>query len=175
MQPIAAAPTSIPAGSRARRARASHGTILLVLAVFVLLTAGCASRELGCEPERRACPPESAHTFGGCTPLPRACAKVPPGATHRLVSIGSTPTPAAIFVDGEFVGITPVDHNLWFTSTTHFVTVTAEPLYPVQTAQEKRIRVPPLPERITFHMNNPGVRNDPEWQAQVKGQLDSER
>lgn len=134
-----------------------------LLAVAVLAGAfqsgGCAAPELACYPEAR---PLCEASFGPCEPVPAACAEIPPGASNARVEIDSSPTPAAIYVDGEYVGQTPLNRYLWFSSLTRAVTVTAEPLYPGQARQEQRLRVPHLPRRVTFFMNNPALANDPQ-------------
>jgi len=121
-----------------------------------VLLAGCAQPSLDCRAARGA-PCDSA--FGPCAADLDPCRHVPPGATNALVEIGSAPTPADIYVDGEYVGRTPLKRYLWFSSTTRAITVVAEPLYPGQARQEQRLSVPPLPNRLTFFMNNP-VKTD---------------
>jgi hypothetical protein len=90
-----------------------------------------------------------------CIAPPDPCRYIPPGTSNELVEIDSSPTPAAIYVDGRYVGKTPLKRYLWFSSTTRAVTVVAEPLYPGQARQEQPLQVPPLPKRLTFFMNNP--------------------
>jgi hypothetical protein len=77
--------------------------------------------------------------------------------SYGLVDIAASPTPASIYVDGQLVGRAPLRYPLYFTNQTRYVSVVAEPLYPNQTRQERRIRVPPLPDRIQFFMNNPAA------------------
>jgi hypothetical protein len=89
--------------------------------------------------------------------VPETCRGIQPGASQGVVVIDSSPTPAAIRVDGEHVGQTPLRHLLSYTSQTRYLTVVAEPLYPSQMRQERRLRVPPLPSRIHFFMNNPST------------------
>ena len=86
---------------------------------------------------------------------PDPCGYVPPGASNTLVEIDSLPTPAAIYVNGDYIGKTPLKHYLWFTSTVRTVNVVAKPLYPGQGRQEQHLQVPHLPRRLTFFMNNP--------------------
>jgi hypothetical protein len=86
---------------------------------------------------------------------PDPCGYLPLGASNTLVEIDSSPTPAAIYVNGDYVGQTPLRRYLWFSSTVRTVTVVAKPLYPGQGRQEQRLRVPHLPRRLTFFMNNP--------------------
>jgi hypothetical protein len=113
---------------------------------------GCTQPSLGCREDLKA---ECGSTFAPCTVLIDPCRDIPPGATNSLVEIDSSPTPAEIFVDGTYVGRTPLKRYLWFSSTTRSVTVVAEPLYPGQARQEQSLNVHPLPRRLTFFMNNP--------------------
>ena len=137
------------------------------LALANLALAGCAGDYA--TPTNVDCTPGARPV---CTPLQEPCPRpaapcsyLPPGATNALVEIGSSPTPAAIYVDGEYVGESPLKRYLWFSSTTRAVTVVAEPLYPGQARQEQRLLVPPLPERLTFFMNNAPKDQDGETQA----------
>ena len=134
-----------------KRNLARTASITAAVAAAVLL-GGCAQPNRDCRAARdTTC--DSA--LGPCAADVDPCRDVPPGATSALVEIGSQPTPADIFVDGTYVGRTPLKRYLWFSSTTHAVAVVAEPLYPGQARQEQRLRVPPLPKRLTFFMNNP--------------------
>ncbi|WP_295582948.1 PEGA domain-containing protein [uncultured Lamprocystis sp.] len=120
----------------------------------VIPLVGCATRNLDCSSGARPSAIE-----------PDPCRYIPAGASNELVEIGSSPTSAAIYVDGIYVGKTPIKHYLWFLSTTRAVTVVAVPLYPGQARQEQRLRVPPLPRRLTFFMNNPARTADPDAAA----------
>lgn len=86
------------------------------------------------------------------------CASSPPeapgGATLREVQIDSSPTPAWIFVDGTFVGRTPVEPEIAFTHATRFIEVVAVPLYDSQTRQALRIVPPSLPRNMHFFLDN---------------------
>jgi hypothetical protein len=83
------------------------------------------------------------------------------GVTIAPVKIDSSPTTAWIYIDGKYVGNTPLVYGLAYDSNTHYIEVIAEPLpdHPVQQRQTKHIRVPPLPIRVHFFLNN---REDPE-------------
>jgi hypothetical protein len=133
-------------GHRAKRAFA-----MAALTVAIAL-AGCAQPSRDCRAARGA-PCDSA--FNPCASTVDACRDVPLGATNALVEIGSVPTTADIYVNGDYIGRTPLKRYLWFSSATRTITVVAEPLYPGQARQEQRLSVPPLPERVTFFMNNP--------------------
>ena len=115
------------------------------------LLAGCATPTFECP----SLAPECTDAFAPCEPVPEGCRKVPPGASHALVEIDSSPTTAAIYLDGEYIGETPLRYPLSYTSLTGSLTLVAEPLYPAQTRQERQLRLPPLPRRIQFYMNNP--------------------
>ncbi len=80
----------------------------------------------------------------------------PGGVTIAPVEIDSAPTTAWIYVDGKYVGNTPLVYGLAYDSATKYIEVVAEPLpsHPVQVRQWQRIQVPPLPTRIQFFMNN---------------------
>ena len=134
-------------------------TISWVAAVAApILVSGCAQPNLACGGGPS---PECDPAFGPCASDIDPCRHIPPGATNALVEIDSSPTPAEIFVDGTYVGRTPLKRYLWFSSTTHAITVVAEPLHPGQARQEQSLNVPPLPRRLTFFMNNP-AKADPD-------------
>lgn len=123
------------------------------------LVAGCASPQRTCPSPANQCNA----LLTNCEKPSGICSQVPPGVTHALVEILSSPTTAEIFVDGKPIGRTPVTYPLWYSSKTRFIRVSAEPLYPDQARQEHQLRVPPLPTRIEFFMNNPppGVVTEP--------------
>lgn len=77
------------------------------------------------------------------------------GTTAAVVQIESSPTEAWIFVDGVYIGTTPLEHELSFSSRVRYLEVAAVPIYDGQARQVKRIQVPPLPKRLHFNMNNP--------------------
>jgi len=100
-----------------------------------LLTSGCASNQL-----------EALSPFAG-----------PDGISIAPVEIDSSPTTAWVYVDGHYVGNTPLVYGLTYDSSMETIEVTAEPLpaHRAQVRQTKHIRVPPLPRRIHFFLNNP--------------------
>jgi hypothetical protein len=119
---------------------------------LALLATGCASSQPTCPSQANQCNA----LLGQCEKPTGICSKVvPPGVTQALVEIVSSPTTAEIYVDGKSIGRTPVTYPLWYSSKTRFIRVSAEPLYPDQARQEHQLRVPPLPTRIQFFMNNP--------------------
>ena len=91
----------------------------------------------------------------GCAQSPL---RGPEGATMAQVQIDAAPTPAWIFVDGAYVGQTPVTPEIPFTHETRFVEVVAVPMYASQTRQLLRITPPALPRNLTFFLDNPDPR-----------------
>ena len=76
------------------------------------------------------------------------------GESTGTVSINSAPDPAWIFVDGVFVGRTPVATAIAFTHATHFVEIVAVPMHANQTRQVLRIVPPSLPSDLQFFLDN---------------------
>ena len=107
----------------------------LTIVLLVLLTSGCASDRL-----------QSLSPFSG-----------PGGISIAPVEIDSSPSSAWIYVNGKYIGNTPLVYGLAYDSHTNYIEVIAEPLpdHPVQQRQVKHVRVPPLPTRIHFFLNNP--------------------
>ena len=79
----------------------------------------------------------------------------PRGETVAQVHIESSPTPAWIFVDGNYVGQTPVTPDIPFTHDTRYVEVVAVPMYAAQTRQVLRVAPPSMPQSLTFFLDNP--------------------
>jgi len=132
-----------------------QGAILTIAATMLV---ACATQQLDCSGTRDDC---EGKILGDCRPLPAECLSEQTGASFAWVDIDASPTPAAIHVNGEFIGRTPLRYPLSFTSQTRYVVVVAEPLYPSQSRQERRLLVPPLPNRIQFYMNNPEETEQP--------------
>jgi len=105
-----------------------------MIALLALAASGCASDKL-----------QSLSPFTG-----------PGGISIAPVEIDSSPGTAWIYIDGKYVGNTPLVYGLAYDSNTNYIEVIAEPLpnHPVQQRQTKHIRVPPLPTRIHFFLNN---------------------
>ena len=132
-------------------------------ATVAILVWACARPNLDCsQGPTPQCDPE----IVPCTADIDPCRYIPPGATNTLVEIESSPTTAEIYVNGEYVGRTPLKRYLWFSSTTRAVSVVAEPLFPGQARQEQQLNVPPLPKRLTFFMNNPPTAKDAKGSTQ---------
>jgi hypothetical protein len=96
--------------------------------------------------------------------LPLGCATRPAsppteaGASTARIKIDSRPTPAWIFIDGRFVGRTPVEPLVAFTHATLFVDVVAVPMHASQTRQALKLVPPVLPHQVTFFLDNQDPR-----------------
>lgn len=77
------------------------------------------------------------------------------GEDAAIVEIHASPTPAWIFVNGVFAGVTPLEYEMQFDSNTRSLEVSAVPMFGSQTRQSKQLSVPPLPKRLHFFMNTP--------------------
>jgi hypothetical protein len=86
-----------------------------------------------------------------CSP---AAVQPSPGTSGGTVSIDASPDAAWIFVDGRFVGHTPVAPIIPFTHATRYVEVVAVPMHESQARQVLRIVPPSLPRRLQFFMDN---------------------
>jgi len=67
------------------------------------------------------------------SPLRARCRGLPEGAAGRQPRAGGDrllATTAAIYLDGEYIGETPLRYPLSYTSLTGSLTLVAEPLYP---------------------------------------------
>jgi hypothetical protein len=105
-----------------------------LIALLVLTASGCSSNRL-----------EALSPFAG-----------PGGISIAPVSIDSSPTTAWIYIDGKYVGNTPLVYGLAYDSNTNYIEVVAEPLpeHPGQQRQTRHVRVPPLPTTMHFFLNN---------------------
>jgi hypothetical protein len=87
-----------------------------------------------------------------------ACAQAPlqgpAGAGAVQVRIDSAPTPAWIFVDGTYVGRTPLTPEIPFTHATRFIEIVAVPMHDSQTRQALRLVPPSLPHSLQFFLDN---------------------
>jgi len=87
-----------------------------------------------------------------------ACAaKEPIGATHHEVSITSYPTTAGIYLNGNYIGNTPLTVDIWYDRHRVFTELIARNLYPNQFPQVARIEAPDVPDKIRFFMNHPSL------------------
>jgi hypothetical protein len=89
--------------------------------------------------------------LAGCAHAPL---EAPDGVSVREVRIDAAPTPAWIFIDGTYVGRTPVEPGIPFTHSTRFIEVVAVPMHESQTRQVLRIVPPSLPSRLQFFLDN---------------------
>ncbi len=83
------------------------------------------------------------------------CAEHPEGTTYDTVRIITKPTPAYIYLNGKYVGESPIDVEVWFGNKIRRNKVSAIPFYPRQSVQTVLFDAPVLPDRITFYMNQP--------------------
>jgi hypothetical protein len=123
-------------------------------------TAGllCLHLATGCSPQLR---PGLATS---CTAFQPDCAAREPvvltaaeGETRKWVQIDSEPTAAAIYLNGRFIGYSPLRYRIGFSSGDRAIDLVAVPLYPGQAQQQQVIAIPPLPARVSFFMNNPAA------------------
>jgi hypothetical protein len=105
-----------------------------LIALPVLIASGCSNNRL-----------EALSPFTG-----------PGGISIAPVEIDSSPSSAWIYINGKYVGNTPLVYGLAYGSNTSYIEVIAEPLpdHPAQLRQTKLVQVPPLPARIHFFLNN---------------------
>jgi hypothetical protein len=117
-----------------------------VLLGALLLSVGCAR------------PARPLAAVGCCGLLPDCGMRREPAVTaaetRRWGHIDSAPTPAAICLNGVFIGCSPMRHPIGFNSTDQAISLVAVPLYPGRAQQEQLITVPPLPARVSFFMND---------------------
>jgi len=94
----------------------------------------------------------------GLTACTQAPLQGPAGASAVKVHIDSAPTPAWIFVDGTYVGRTPLTPEIPFTHATRYIEVVAVPMHDPQTRQALRLVPPSLPQTLRFFLDNPDPR-----------------
>ncbi|MCG6942383.1 MAG: hypothetical protein LJE69_14170 [Thiohalocapsa sp.] len=125
-------------------------TLLSASLVTSLVTSG------GCTLQRPMARRDDCSAFRqDCAPRRPTSVTAGDGETSRRVRIDSEPTPAAIYLNGAFIGYSPMHHRIGFGSTDRAISLVAVPLYPGQAQQQRLIRIPPLPARVSFFMNNP--------------------
>ncbi len=124
------------------------------LGLLALIAACGGNPPMSCSGDPEPCSPLWEDCLGSAT----RCLSADTGADRAWVEIESAPTPAAIYLDDRFIGYTPLRYAMSFTSTQGSLKLVAVPLYAGQAQQERSIIVPPLPERVSFFMNNaPGA------------------
>jgi hypothetical protein len=92
-----------------------------------------------------------------CAPAGTRAPSVDDGNTRHWVRIDSSPTPAAIYLNEQFIGYSPLRHPIGFGSGDSQINLIAVPLFPGQAQQSQYISIPPLPKRVKFFMNNPAA------------------
>jgi hypothetical protein len=90
----------------------------------------------------------------GCGVTPSTVVSGSNGESVATVQIDSSPTPAWIYVNDQYVGTTPLEHDFAYASATEGIDIVAEPIYLAQIRQHRRIHPGPLPFRVHFFMNN---------------------
>ena len=128
-----------------------RGLLPALFLTLLLGLGGCATTVPECN-----CAPPVADCFDeNCSARMGICNLVPAGASHACVIIDAQPTSAAIYIDGDYVGTTPLQYSMWFESNTRYIRVLAQPIHANQAPQERLLQVPPVPRRLQFFMNNP--------------------
>jgi hypothetical protein len=128
----------------------SAGDARWPLAAVVLLLAGCSRLMLPAAPAAAGCSPFQQD----CLQPRRIEATLADGQTNQWVRIDTEPTTAAIYLNGDFIGYSPLQHRIGFNSTDRAISQVAVPLHPGQAQQAQLIRVPPLPAQVSFFMTN---------------------
>jgi hypothetical protein len=95
---------------------------------------------------------------GGLTACAQAPLQGPAGASAMKVRIDSAPTAAWIFIDGTYVGRTPLAPEISFTHATRFIEVVAVPMHDSQNRQALRLVPPSLPQNLKFFLDNQDPR-----------------
>jgi hypothetical protein len=96
----------------------------------------------------------AAAILSGCGVTPATVFSGSNGESVATVQIDSSPTPAWIYVNHQYVGTTPLEHDFAYASATEGIDIVAEPIYLAQARQHRRLDPGPLPFRVHFFMNN---------------------
>ncbi len=80
------------------------------------------------------------------------CSNIPKGVFKQKVTINTKPTPAKIFVNDKYIGISPVETTIWYKKE-DFVNIKAEPFYDSQFPQNIYVKIPPIPPKMTIFMD----------------------
>ena len=80
------------------------------------------------------------------------CSNIPKGVFKQKVTINTKPTPAKIFVNDKYIGISPVETTIWYEKE-EFVNIKAEPFYESQFPQNIYMKIPPIPPKMTIYMD----------------------
>lgn len=89
--------------------------------------------------------------FSACTPF-KLVDKIPAGTHRKRILFRSEPTRTEIFIDDKYLGITPIETDIWYIGE-RAVNVKAQPLYPSQYPQNIILRVPRVPNKMTIFMD----------------------
>ena len=102
-------------------------------------------------------PPACAPFESECIDAGRLCFSTDSVVSRALVRIDSYPTPAAIYLDRQFIGYSPLRYSMAEDGNSPSRRLTAVPLFAGQTPQERVLQGLPLPTRVSFFMNNPAA------------------
>lgn len=89
--------------------------------------------------------------FSACTPF-KIVDKIPAGTHRKRILFRSEPTRTEIFLDDRYLGITPIETDIWYIGD-RSITVRAQPLYPSQYPQNIVLKVPRVPNKMTIFMD----------------------
>ena len=91
------------------------------------------------------------YSFIGCARV-HIIETIPRGVHKARILIRSQPTKAKIYIDDQYLGITPIKTDLWYAHDTS-INIKAEPMYPNQIPQNIYLRIPPIPDKMTIYMD----------------------
>ncbi|MFO7895636.1 MAG: OmpA family protein [Candidatus Cloacimonadales bacterium] len=80
------------------------------------------------------------------------CSSIPRGVSKAKILIKTQPTAAKIYVNNEYVGISPLTTTIWYEKS-KFINIKAEPFYESQFPQNIYLKVPPIPPQMTIFMD----------------------
>jgi len=78
------------------------------------------------------------------------------GMNQALLKIKTSPTNARIFIDGEYMGKSPLKYKVWYNEEKK-INLVAEPIEANQFPQNVYLNVPPVPKKITLYMDKKPV------------------
>ncbi len=95
------------------------------------------------------------------------------GLEYKRVLIQTEPTKAKLFMNGEYLGKSPLKTDIWFAKERK-INIKAEPIYPNQFPQNIYLTIPPIPKKMTIYMDHqPKSKTNIELEekAEIKTQL----
>ncbi|MCD4795744.1 MAG: OmpA family protein [Candidatus Cloacimonetes bacterium] len=95
------------------------------------------------------------------------------GLEYKRVLIKTEPTKARLFLNGEYLGKSPLKTDIWFAKERK-INIKAEPIYPNQFPQNIYLTIPPIPKKMTIYMDHqPKSKTNIELEekAEIKTQL----